>query len=1143
MAIVSISRIQHRRGLQQDLPLLASAEFGWSLDSQRLFIGNGNTAEGAPRLGITEILTEHSDVLTLAETYNFKNLDAGYAPVTGGKNNRFNSIAYGNSTYVTVGVNGSIAISHDNVTWIPVFGGTTNTLNSICYSNGLFVAVGANGTIIYSADGLVWNKPNFNVFVTYTSIVYASLFNVYVAVTSTGQIINITSATVLGITTLTGYTNITSGVTSSLNSVSYYNGTVAISGNAGVILYSTNGSSYTQTTTPTSYTLRNINYVNSQWMAIGDYSTVLTSSDCITWNYGFTDTFRGAANNGSLWVLVGDGGIIYNIDTTDPQMATTPVATTSPTSNHLNDVVYSATDGQFVIVGDSGKVLTSSDGIAWNTQTSGVSTNLNKILYDSTNDLYVAVGDTGTLIISNNGSTWISQTTNTSANLNCIAVWPGTNLTYIAVGDSGTVITSHQYTNPMTWTARTSGITANLYSVTVGNNTAVAVGAAGNVIISNLTASLGATWLNSISHVSDDIYSVNYISWVVNAVTYSEFFGVGNNAVGIASVDGTTWFNLDLPSTNHLSSIVYGIDNFWILGSVGYSTIYGNDVTNMDTLTYQSLAILNNNTTGQNGPTLYSSSYGATRYVIVGQYDTILASTDGINFVSQPQPTFTSNDLKVADILSITYQNSIFTAVGNKGLILTSTNASSWAGTSYQFGENKTIRTLQNKLDDFVSVKDFGAKGDGLSDDTESINRALYELYCRTLVPNARKILWFPAGKYIVSDAIKVPSYAVLRGEGSNNTIIVQTADPSYVSYVMTTADTKQQIGAQIGYNGASLPSDISIHDIGLESNADGFWLVNAKRVTLDKITMTGLLDMPDSIGNENTGLYIIGSTNCPPTDINVTDCTIQNYNYCVYQPDTEYSSNIIFESTTFYNSYIGLELCVPSVNNGLGVVNTMTISNCIFDLISYKAIEASNVINITSAFNSYRDVGNGYRGQSYPSDIIIDFNYNNNGTSVGCFSFNDEFDRSATTALTYPWVNGNSTTSTWFGGHNLRVGYFSQQGGEVHTLTANQSNKYVTLLSGSNLSYLIGNNTFNQKIQYVITRGNNTRSGRLQLSYNSISGNYSIDDDCDQTGDVGVTFGLESDGTYLYLKYTSDNSVAGTFKFAIAESYVKTAW
>ena len=55
MAIVQISQIQLRRGLQQDLPQLASAELGWSVDTRRLFIGNGTTAEGAPAIGRTEI--------------------------------------------------------------------------------------------------------------------------------------------------------------------------------------------------------------------------------------------------------------------------------------------------------------------------------------------------------------------------------------------------------------------------------------------------------------------------------------------------------------------------------------------------------------------------------------------------------------------------------------------------------------------------------------------------------------------------------------------------------------------------------------------------------------------------------------------------------------------------------------------------------------------------------------------------------------------------------------------------------------------------------------------------------------------------------------------------------------------------------
>ena len=46
MAIVQISQIQIRRGLNQDLPQLASGEMGWSTDSRQLYIGNG--VVGAP---------------------------------------------------------------------------------------------------------------------------------------------------------------------------------------------------------------------------------------------------------------------------------------------------------------------------------------------------------------------------------------------------------------------------------------------------------------------------------------------------------------------------------------------------------------------------------------------------------------------------------------------------------------------------------------------------------------------------------------------------------------------------------------------------------------------------------------------------------------------------------------------------------------------------------------------------------------------------------------------------------------------------------------------------------------------------------------------------------------------------------------
>ncbi len=62
MAILQISQIKHRRGLNADLPQLGSAELGWSVDTRQLYIGNGTLAEGAPEVGNTEILTEFSNI-------------------------------------------------------------------------------------------------------------------------------------------------------------------------------------------------------------------------------------------------------------------------------------------------------------------------------------------------------------------------------------------------------------------------------------------------------------------------------------------------------------------------------------------------------------------------------------------------------------------------------------------------------------------------------------------------------------------------------------------------------------------------------------------------------------------------------------------------------------------------------------------------------------------------------------------------------------------------------------------------------------------------------------------------------------------------------------------------------------------------
>ena len=66
------------------------------------------------------------------------------------------------------------------------------------------------------------------------------------------------------------------------------------------------------------------------------------------------------------------------------------------------------------------------------------------------------------------------------------------------------------------------------------------------------------------------------------------------------------------------------------------------------------------------------------------------------------------------------------------------------------------LRTLGERFSDVVNVKDFGAKGDGVTDDTAAIQAALLL---------SIKPVYFPAGAYVVSKTLNVKDYQSLIGE------------------------------------------------------------------------------------------------------------------------------------------------------------------------------------------------------------------------------------------------------------------------------------------------------------------------------------------------------------------------------------------
>ena len=91
---------------------------------------------------------------------------------------------------------------------------------------------------------------------------------------------------------------------------------------------------------------------------------------------------------------------------------------------------------------------------------------------------------------------------------------------------------------------------------------------------------------------------------------------------------------------------------------------------------------------------------------------------------------------------------------GNPLTTLVSNLQSAWLGGA---NAGEAARTLGSKLRDAVSVRDFGAKGDGVTDDSAAFQAAL-DAYCAVTVP---------AGQYLLASEIQVKPRRTITGAGA----------------------------------------------------------------------------------------------------------------------------------------------------------------------------------------------------------------------------------------------------------------------------------------------------------------------------------------------------------------------------------------
>ncbi len=165
---------------------------------------------------------------------------------------------------------------------------------------------------------------------------------------------------------------------------------------------------------------------------------------------------------------IGNTGNITHGETSSTTGTTVPSSVTpvaSTTQNNLNAIVSKTWGGasnavQYILVGDAGTILSSTDMKNFSTITSNTTNNLNDIACSYTT--CIVVGDSGTILITNDGQNFRAATSGTTQNLTSITVTSNSSSSWTASGSSGAVYSSD---DGVTWKSSNTTALSNTYSM------------------------------------------------------------------------------------------------------------------------------------------------------------------------------------------------------------------------------------------------------------------------------------------------------------------------------------------------------------------------------------------------------------------------------------------------------------------------------------------------------------------------------------------------------------------------------------------------------------------------------------------------------------------------------------------------------
>ena len=433
-------------------------------------------------------------------------------------------------------------------------------------------------------------------------------------------------------------------------------------------------------------------------------------------------------------------------------------------------------------------------------------------------------------------------------------------------------------------------------------------------------------------------------------------------------------------------------------------------------------------------------------------------------------------------------------------------------------------RTVQERLDDVVSVRAFNVTGDGTTDDTLAIQRAIDQLYLNDATKgsaSSRVKLVFEAGIYKLTAPLRIPPYANLQGAGKDKTIIRQTGAFA-IAYTVGSDSTPGVYTDTSTMTSLNQPQFIELQDMTLENtvaNKPGLELIAAKNSTFNNLKIKGVWSYPSTALNaDSVGLRLTAkSASVSCTDNLFDNVDITNFAYGV-DSTFDIESNH-FTNSTFYELRRGIRFghnVEPLTSGRQYGPHENKITHSRFSRITETGYEVIEGSGNTSESNTYVQVGNDGGTEETATYEVINF------VSGGNVSSNDYFERSIELTTNPTYLNS--------------IPYIPEVKGIVKSEHKYNTEVYIDSgASGSPFIKLPANTSTSHIIHYFYTSPLQavTRQGTLFVNVDRENDIVHLTDDCSTIGnaanveDLSFSVTLESAGTFtndptVFVRYTN---------------------